>query len=58
MLNQESLRRLSRNLSSGLNYTSDYIIGSANAVAKNVAVPSGLIMKNKKDEASEAENEK
>lgn len=49
--------RLSRNLSSGLNYTSDYIIGSANAVAKNVAVPTGLIMTNKKDESYEAENE-
>lgn len=57
MLNQESLMRLSRNLSSGLNYTSDYIIGSANAVAKNVVVPTGLIMTNKKDESSEAENE-
>ena len=49
--------RLSRNLSSGLNYTSDYIIGSASAVAKNVVVPTGLIMTNKKDESSEAENE-
>jgi len=57
MLNQDSLMKLSSNLSSGLNYTSSYIIGSASAVAKNVAVPSlssSLRITSKKDEVSEA----